>query len=78
MFSEVKEFFGLEQELDHLGFFTTEAQTHLEQELTKIIPQGRLIALSGIVGSGKTTFLQRLILLTNLTKGFNYLEIFVI
>ena len=61
MFSEVKEFFGLEQELDHLGFFTTEAQTHLEQELTKIIPQGRLIALSGIVGSGKTTFLQRLI-----------------
>ena len=61
MFSEVKEFFGLKQELDHLGFFITEAQTHLEQELTKIIPQGRLIALSGIVGSGKTTFLQRLI-----------------
>ncbi len=61
MFSEVMEFFGLEQELDHLGFFTTEAQTHLEQELTKIIPQGRLIAISGIVGSGKTTFLQRLI-----------------
>ncbi len=67
MFSEVMEFFGLEQELDHLGFFTTEAQTHLEQELTKIIPQGRLIAISGIVGSGKTTFLQRLI--ANLGKA---------
>ena len=32
MFSEVMEFFGLEQELDHLGFFATEAQTHLEKE----------------------------------------------
>ncbi|MDJ0569864.1 MAG: helix-turn-helix domain-containing protein [Pleurocapsa sp. MO_192.B19] len=55
------DFFGLEKELDHLGFFATEAQTHLEQEITKIISQGRLIALSGIVGSGKTTFFQRLI-----------------
>lgn len=60
MFSEVKDFFGLEQDLDHLGFFETESQTHLEQEITKILTQGRLIALSGIVGSGKTTFLQRL------------------
>ena len=61
MFSEVMEYFGLEKELDHLGFFETEAQAHLEKELKKIIAQGRLIALSGIVGSGKTTFLQRLI-----------------
>ena len=60
MFSEVMEYFGLEKELDHLGFFETEAQAHLEKELKKIIFQGRLIALSGIVGSGKTTFLQRL------------------
>ena len=61
MFSEVMEYFGLEKELDHLGFFETNAQAHLEKELKKIIAQGRLIALSGIVGSGKTTFLQRLI-----------------
>lgn len=60
MFSEVMEFFGLEKELDHLGFFETEPQAHLEKELKKTISQGRLIALSGIVGSGKTTFLQRL------------------
>jgi type II secretory pathway predicted ATPase ExeA len=60
MFSEVMEFFGLEKELDHLGFFETEAQAHLEKELKKTISQGRLIALSGVVGSGKTTFLQRL------------------
>lgn len=67
MFSEVMEFFGLEQELDHLGFFATEAQTHLEQEISKMITQGRLIAISGIIGSGKTTFLQRLI--ANLAKA---------
>jgi type II secretory pathway predicted ATPase ExeA len=60
MFSEVMEFFGLDRELDHLGFFETEPQAHLEKELKKTISQGRLIALSGIVGSGKTTFLQRL------------------
>ena len=67
MFSEVMEFFGLEKELDHLGFFETASQKHLEKELKITIAQGRLIAISGIVGSGKTTFLQRL--MANLTKS---------
>lgn len=67
MFSEVMEFFGLEQELDHLGFFETASQKHLEKELKITIAQGRLIAISGIVGSGKTTFLQRL--MADLTKS---------
>ena len=60
MFSEVMEYFGLQKELDHLGFFDTTSQARLEKELKITIAQGRLIALSGIVGSGKTTFLQRL------------------
>ena len=60
MFSEVMEFFGLKQELDHLGFFETTSQKHLAEQLKVAIAQGRLIALSGVVGSGKTTFLQRL------------------
>ena len=67
MFSEVMEFFGLARELDHLGFFETASQKHLEQELKITIAQGRLIAISGIVGSGKTTFLQRL--MADLTKS---------
>ena len=67
MFSEVMEFFGLARELDHLGFFETASQKHLEQELKITITQGRLIAISGIVGSGKTTFLQRL--MADLTKS---------
>ncbi len=67
MFSEVMEFFGLEKELDHLGFFETASQKHLFKELKITIAQGRLIAISGIVGSGKTTFLQRL--MADLTKS---------
>ena len=67
MFSEVMEFFGLEKELDHLGFFETTSQKHLAKELKIAIAQGRLIALSGVVGSGKTTFLQKL--MTDLTKS---------
>ena len=67
MFSEVMEFFGLERELDHLGFFETTSQKHLAKELKVAIAQGRLIALSGVVGSGKTTFLQKL--MTDLTKS---------
>ncbi|NJO96983.1 MAG: hypothetical protein HC764_13975 [Pleurocapsa sp. CRU_1_2] len=39
----------------------------MEKELKITIAQGRLIAISGIVGSGKTTFLQRL--MADLTKS---------
>ena len=67
MFSEVMKFFGLRKELDHLGFFETTSQKHLAQELKVTIAQGRLIALSGVVGSGKTTFLQKL--MADLTKS---------
>ena len=42
------EFFGLARELDHLGFFETASQKHLEQELKITITQGRLIAISVI------------------------------
>ncbi|MDJ0594040.1 MAG: hypothetical protein QNJ72_29365 [Pleurocapsa sp. MO_226.B13] len=57
---EVRSFFGLEKELDHLGFFETTSQKHLARELRVAIAQGRLIAISGVVGSGKSTFLQKL------------------
>lgn len=67
MFSEVMEFFGLEKELDHLGLFETASQKHLAKELKITISQGRLIALSGVVGSGKTTFLHKL--MADLTKS---------
>ncbi len=60
MLSDVMNYFGLHRALDHVGYFETEDQTHLFKELKPQIRQGRLIALSGVVGCGKTTTLQRL------------------
>ena len=55
---EVMDYFGFERELDHLGFFATSEHSHLEKELQRIIRQGRLVALSSIVGCGKTTTIR--------------------
>lgn len=60
MLSEVMDYFEFERELDHLGFFATDEHRHLEKELQRIIRQGRLVVLSGIVGCGKTTTIGRL------------------
>lgn len=43
-----------------MGYFETEDQTNLFKELKLQIRQSRLIAITGVVGCGKTTALQRL------------------
>ncbi|MCA1991192.1 MAG: AAA family ATPase [Coleofasciculus sp. S288] len=53
-------YFGLKRTFDHVGYFETEQQAQLFKELKPVIRQGGLVALSGIVGCGKTTTLQRL------------------
>jgi type II secretory pathway predicted ATPase ExeA len=68
MLSDVIEYFGFKKELDHLGYFETDEQKNLFKELNYVIRQGRLIALSGMVGSGKTTTLQSLISHLRLSK----------
>lgn len=60
MLSEVMDYYGFKKPLDHLGFFETEHHAHLIRELKIVIGQGRLVALAGVVGCGKTTTLQRL------------------
>ena len=60
MLSEVMEHYGFKKPLDHLGYFETDHHTQLVKELKIVIAQGRLVALSGIVGCGKTTTLQQL------------------
>lgn len=60
MLSDVMNYFGLKRTLDHAGYFETPEQTLLFKELKPQIRQGRLIALTGVVGCGKTTTLQRL------------------
>lgn len=64
---EVMAYFGLKKELDNLGYFQTEEQIQLFEELNHVVRQGRFIALSGMVGSGKTTTIQSLI--QHLRKG---------
>ncbi|MBR8841008.1 MAG: AAA family ATPase [Stigonema ocellatum SAG 48.90 = DSM 106950] len=60
MLSDVMNYFGLKRTLDHVGFFETEEQTNLFKELKSQVRQCRLIAITGVVGCGKTTTLKRL------------------
>jgi type II secretory pathway predicted ATPase ExeA len=54
------EYFGLKRDFSHVGYFETEQQAQLFKELKFLLRQGRLVALSGVVGCGKTTTLERL------------------
>lgn len=60
MLLDVMAHYGLEKELGYADFYETEHHSRLFQQLRKAIPHGQLIALSGMVGSGKTTTLERL------------------
>lgn len=60
MLSDVMEFFQLKQTFEHVGYFETAQQTQLIKELKLAIRQGGLIAMTGVVGSGKTTTLRQL------------------
>lgn len=60
MLSRVMEYFGLKRDFSHVGYFETEQQAQLFKELKFLLRQGRLVALSGVVGCGKTTSLERL------------------
>ena len=60
MLSDVMTYFGLKRTLDHVGYFETEDQKNLFKELKLQIRQSCLIAITGVVGCGKTTTLQRL------------------
>ncbi len=60
MLVDVLDHFGLARGLREVGYFETEHHQQLLRELEAAIPQGGLIALSGIVGSGKTMLLWHL------------------
>ncbi len=59
MFTEVMEHFGLKQPLRKAGYYDTEHHQKVVKELKNAAKTGTLITLSGIVGCGKTTVLQR-------------------
>jgi len=57
---EVMDFYGLEREFRNTGFFETDGWRRLYQELKGSIVAGHLVALTGVVGSGKTVTARRI------------------
>jgi type II secretory pathway predicted ATPase ExeA len=60
MLSDVLDHYGLSRELRHAGYFETEHHQEIFKELKAAIKLGKLIALTGLVGCGKTITLRRI------------------
>ena len=60
MLSDVRAFYGLTRELGQIGYFETAPLQQVLKELKLAIQDGKLIVLSGIVGTGKTATLQKI------------------
>jgi type II secretory pathway predicted ATPase ExeA len=58
--SEVMEHYGLALPFDEAGFFETEHHQKVIKQMKVAIQAGRLVALSGVVGAGKTVLAHRL------------------
>jgi type II secretory pathway predicted ATPase ExeA len=59
MLSEVRNYYGLVKDFGQAGYFETEHSDQIVRELKLEIKVGKLVALSGIIGSGKSTMLRR-------------------
>lgn len=57
---EVMQYYGLSQPLNQAGYYETEHHKQLIKDIKEAILEGRLIAICGVVGSGKTVTLRRL------------------
>ena len=60
MLSDVMEHFGLTKSLRQVDYFETEHHRPLLRELKAAIHEGGIVALTGVVGSGKTMLLWRI------------------
>ncbi len=61
MLSDVMEHFGLRRSLRQVGYCATEYHHQILKDLSVATREGGLIALTGVVGSGKTGLLGRMI-----------------
>jgi type II secretory pathway predicted ATPase ExeA len=59
MLSDVRNYYGLAKDFGQAGYFETEDSEQIVRELKLEIKTGKLLALSGIIGSGKSTMLRR-------------------
>src|SRR6202011_2834020 len=55
-----RNYYGLAKDFGQAGYFETEHSEQIVSELKLEIKAGKLVALSGIVGCGKTTMLRRI------------------
>jgi type II secretory pathway predicted ATPase ExeA len=60
MSKEMMNYFNLTKDFRDAGYYETEHHKIISQEIIQAIKSGKLIALSGIVGSGKTTILKKI------------------
>ena len=60
MLTEVMKHFGITKEFDRADFFETEEYRNMFQEVLHSIQNGRLVALTGMVGCGKTRVLRHI------------------
>nr|WP_294563228.1 AAA family ATPase [uncultured Rhodopila sp.] len=60
MRTEVLEFYGLTRSPRATGYYETEHHRQLLQDIKQAAYDGDLVALSGVIGSGKTVMLRRL------------------
>lgn len=60
MLTEVMQFYGLARPPVDVGFFETEHHTQVSRDIRAAIAGGRLIALTAVIGSGKTVLSRRL------------------
>ncbi len=61
MRSDVMKHYGLTRDLPRSGYFETEQQQKVFADIQAAIHSGKLLALVGLVGCGKTTTLNRLV-----------------
>jgi len=57
---DVMQHYGFTQPLSHAGYYETSHHRQLMTDIKSAILEGRLIALCGVIGSGKTVTLRRL------------------
>jgi type II secretory pathway predicted ATPase ExeA len=58
MLSDAMEYYSLNRDFSKVGYFETEHHQQIFKELKAAIMQGKMVAVSGIIGCGKTTTLK--------------------
>lgn len=60
MIHDVKEFFGIKREFNNAGFFETDNYKMICQDVISAAKEGRVLTITGIVGSGKTVTMRKI------------------